>query len=229
MVRSRAVLTVHGMDTVIPGLYASAPEALPFARSLEVRAFLLRRDAGNLLVYSAPPAAGEAAAVEQLGGVTRQYLNHWHEAAFGGAEQVAAALGAPVFSHADDRDRVAETVAVGGTFAEGAVLDGDFELIPTPGHTPGATAYLWDSGSRRVLFTGDSVYLEDGEWVGAVLESSDRAAYVESLELLRELDFDVLLPWAATAGRPFHAVTSRADAGRRLGEIVARVRRGENR
>jgi glyoxylase-like metal-dependent hydrolase (beta-lactamase superfamily II) len=217
------------MDTVLPGLYASPPEPLPFARSLEVRAFLLQRDAGNLLVYSAPPAAGEAAAVERLGGVARQYLNHWHEAAFGGADQVAATFGAPVFSHAGDRDRVAETVAVGGTFAERAVLDGDFELIPTPGHTPGATAYLWDSGSQRVLFTGDSVYLDDGEWIAAVLESSDRAAYVESLELMRELDFDVLLPWAASAGRPFHAVTSRADARRRLDTIVERVRRGENR
>jgi glyoxylase-like metal-dependent hydrolase (beta-lactamase superfamily II) len=217
------------METVFPGLYASPPESLPFARSLEIRAFLLRRDAGNLLVYSAPPAAGEAAAVEQLGGVARQYLNHWHEAAFGDGAQVAAALGAPVFSHADERERVAETVAVGGTFVERAVLDGDFELIPTPGHTPGATAYLWDSGSHRVLFTGDSVYLDDGEWIAAVLESSDRAAYVASLELMRELDFDVLVPWAATAGRPFHAVTSRADARRRLDAIIERVRSGERR
>jgi hypothetical protein len=40
------------MQTVIPGLYASAPEQLPFAPSLEIRAFLLRRERGNLLVYS---------------------------------------------------------------------------------------------------------------------------------------------------------------------------------
>ena len=33
-------------------MYALAPEPLPFAPSLEIRAFLLRRDRGNLLIYS---------------------------------------------------------------------------------------------------------------------------------------------------------------------------------
>ena len=58
----------------------------------------------------------------------------------------------------------------------------------------GATAFLWDTGEHRVLFTGDTIYLDEGEWVEALLESSDRAAYIESLELMRELDFDVLVP-----------------------------------
>jgi hypothetical protein len=40
-----------------------------------------------------------------------------------------------------------------------------------------------------------------------VLQSSDRASYIESLGLIEELDFDVLVPWAATAGQPYHAVT----------------------
>ena len=62
-----------------------------------------------------------------------------------------------------------------------------------------------------------------------MLDSSDRAAYLGSLELLRELDFDVLVPWAATAGRPFHAVTDRADTRRRIDAIIARVRRGADR
>jgi hypothetical protein len=39
------------MQTVIPGLHASAPQALSFAPSLHVRAFLLEREQGNLLVY----------------------------------------------------------------------------------------------------------------------------------------------------------------------------------
>ena len=51
----RAVAT-HGlpkdMQTEIEGLHALAPEALPFAPAHDIRAFLLRRDAGNLLIYS---------------------------------------------------------------------------------------------------------------------------------------------------------------------------------
>jgi glyoxylase-like metal-dependent hydrolase (beta-lactamase superfamily II) len=220
-----AAASVVRMESVIPNLYATSAEPLPFAPAESVRAFLLRRDQGNLLVYSAPAAAAEASAIEQLGGVSRQYLNHWHEAAFGGLEQVVPAIGAPVFAHEEEREHVAEVSAV-ETFSARAALGDDFELIPIPGHTPGATAFLWNSGDHRVLFTGDSVYLRDGEWVAAVLGSSDRAAYAESLELMRELDFDVLVPWVASNDGPFHALTSRADARRRIDAILARVRAG---
>jgi glyoxylase-like metal-dependent hydrolase (beta-lactamase superfamily II) len=102
-------------------------------------------------------------------------------------------------------------------------------VIPTPGHTSGATAFLWDSGQHRILFTGDTIYLREGDWVAALLAgSSDRAAYLRSLELMRELDFDVLVPWIATAGHSFHAVTDRADARRRIDAIHARLRRGDD-
>jgi glyoxylase-like metal-dependent hydrolase (beta-lactamase superfamily II) len=80
-----------------------------------------------------------------------------------------------------------------------------------------------------VLFTGDTIYLNDGEWVAAVLESSDRSAYLESLGLIRDLDFDVLVPWAASAGGPYHAPTNQHDARARIDAIVERVRGGGNR
>ena len=114
------------------------------------------------------------------------------------------------------------------TFSERAMLDGDFELIPIPGHTQGATAYLWDSGEHRCLFTGDTVYFHEGEWIAAVLDSSDRDAYIESLELIRSLDFDVLVPWVATGGQPYHAFTDSADTQQRIDAILARLRRGES-
>ncbi len=57
---------------------------------------------------------------------------------------------------------------------------------------------------------------------------SDRGAYIASLELIRDLDFDVLVPWAATVGQPFHTVTDRADARRRIAAILERLRRGDD-
>ena len=146
----------------------------------------------------------------------RQYLNHGHEAAFGPER-------GPLYIHAADRDAAAEHMHVRASFSRRHTLDEDFEAIPVPGHTPGATAYLWDTGDHRVLFTGDTIYLRDGEWRAAVLESSDRAAYLESLLLLRDLDFDVLVPWAAGEGEPNHALTTAADARRRIDAIVQRV------
>ena len=136
------------------------------------------------------------------------------------------AVGAPLFGHANERRSVERSSHVRATFSKRHMLDEDFEVIPTPGHTSGATAFLWDSGRHRFLFTGDSIYLREDEWVAAVLDSSDRDAYLRSLELLRDLDFDVLVPWAATAGRPYHAVTSEAQARRRIGRILERVRNG---
>ena len=209
------------LDTVIPGLHGTTPEALSFAPSIEVRAFLLERDAGNILVYSNGRLDDDLAALDDLGGVARRYLNHGHEAMFG-----AARLDAPLFVHERDRAAVEEHMHVRGTFSRRHMLDEDFEVIPTPGHTPGATAFLWDAGGHRALFTGDTLFLDGGEWIAAVLPSSERAAYVESLELIRELDFDVLVPWAARAGGPFHAVTSRVAARRRIDAVIERVRRG---
>jgi len=115
-----------------------------------------------------------------------------------------------------------------GTFSKRHMLDEDFEVIPTPGHTPGATAYLWDSGAHRVLFTGDTIYVRDGEWVAAVLSSSDRAAYIRSVELIGELDFDVLVPWAATRRAGPYAFTDRDDTKRRLDAIAEPLRGGED-
>ena len=216
------------MQTVIPDLYASTPAALSFAPSTRVRAFVLRRGQGNLLVYSAPAVVDDAPAIEQLGGIARHYLNHWHEVSIGGADRIADTFGAPLFCHESDRQKASESAEVAGTFSLRHMAGDDLEAIPIPGHTPGATAYLWDSGRHRCLFTGDSLYLREGEWVAAVLESSDRDAYIESLERIKDLDFDVLVPWAATAGQPFHAATDKADAGRRIDAILDRVRRGED-
>jgi glyoxylase-like metal-dependent hydrolase (beta-lactamase superfamily II) len=199
--------------TAIAGLRPSAPEPLPFAPALHIRAFTLERRHGDVLVYSTSGVEADT--------VTRQYLNHGHEAMF-----LSDAVGAPLFVHEADRTAVPRRVR--GTFSRRHTLDDDFEVIPIPGHTPGATAYLWDNGAQRLLFTGDSVYLRDGEWVGAVLGSSDRAAYLQSLELIRELEFDVLVPWAASAGQPEYAITDRADTRRRIDAIVDRVQRGES-
>lgn len=216
------------MHTITRQLHPLTPAPLPFAPSLHVRAFVVPREHDNLLVYNSPTVADDAATIESLGGVSHQYLNHWHESMFGD-DAVIERLGARLVVHEADRAQTAERLTVAATFDAPASLGGGFELIPTPGHTAGATAFLWNSGERRYLFTGDSIYLTEGEWVAAVLSSSDPEAYVESLALLRDLEFDVLVPWAATAGQPWFAETDRADTRRRIEAIIDRIRRGEDR
>jgi glyoxylase-like metal-dependent hydrolase (beta-lactamase superfamily II) len=214
----------QGADSGIAGLLPLAPEPLPFAPSLEVRAFLLRRERGNVLMYSTTGLESNAEAIARAGGIARHYLNHRHEAQF-----ASESIRAPLFVHENESRSASRSYHVRAAFSRRHVLDDDFEVIPTPGHTTGATVYLWSGPEHRMLFTGDTIYLDRGEWVAAVLESSDRSAYVESLELIRELDFDLLVPWAATAGGPFYAHTDAADIRRRIDAILARLRRGEDR
>lgn len=62
-------------------------------------------------------------------------------------------------SSCTERDRAERgaKMPVAGTFGGREMIGKDLELIPIPGHTPGSTAYLWDAGVHRFLFTGDSV------------------------------------------------------------------------
>jgi hypothetical protein len=205
-----------GQAPALHRVFATHPEPLGFAPSLHIRAFLLERARGNVLIYAAPLAPGDLTAFQERGGVSRQYLNHGHEASF-----LSERLSAPLFVHAADRAAVDARHHVRGTFTRRHALDGDLEVIPTPGHTPGATAYLWDSGRERLLFTGDTIYLRGGDWVAGLLSSSDRGSFLASLELIRGLEFDTLVPWAAGAGGPWYARTDASDTRRRIDALLA--------
>ncbi len=210
--------------TRIRGLHPTTPERLSFAPSLEVRSFLLERARGNLLIYNSPRLADDADRLKARGEIARLYLNHGHEAMFG--RPPAGLVGRIVHHVADEpslRDFGAHTVS----FDRRQRLDEDFEVIPIPGHTPGATAYLWDSGEHRLLFTGDTIYLDRGEWRAGLLQSSDRERFLQSLELIAELDFDVLVPWAASVGEPYLSVADEAGRRERIEAMVRRIRSAE--
>ena len=215
------------MDTVIEHLHASAPAPLGFGRvPLEARSYLLEREAGNLLVYGAGPVEPEADAVAALGGIDRQYLNHRHEASAAG-DRIREAFGAPVVCHREEAPAVAEACEVGDTFSRRHRVGGDFEVIPTPGHTSGSTVFLWETGGHRCLFSGDTIFLRGGDWVAALLDGvSDRGQYLASLELIRELDFDLLVPGIAPVGQPSFAFVDRPQASSRIGAIIDRLGKG---
>ena len=63
-----------------------------------------------------------------------------------------------------------------------------FRLIHTPGHTPGQVAVYVPE--ERVVFTGDTVFSECQTW----LMTSNVDQWLESLERIRQLDVDHLIP-----------------------------------
>lgn len=211
------------MQTDFPSILVSPPDALPFDKSIALRAFVLKREAGVLLIHNATQLDANALSEIGVEQIERQYLNHRHE-----VQLAEPPLDVPLYCHEAEAEAVRDVREVAGTFDGRTMLGDDFEIIPIPGHVPGATAYLWNDGETRFLFTGDSICLSEGEWVAAVLGSSDRNAYLASLARLREVEFDVLMPWAATKDQPFYMRTDKADTRRRLNEIIDRLRDGEN-
>lgn len=211
------------LEQMVERLWATTPTPLPYLADVSLRAFLLERDQGNVIVYNTPGLNSAAADIGAHGGATRQLLSHGHEAMFGPAD-----IGTPVYVHELDRAEVARSLPVAGTFSTRQKIDDDLEAIPIPGHTPGSTAYLWDNGSHRLLFTGDSIWLDRGNWAAVLLNPSARSTYVESLETVRRLDFDVLVPWGATEGENCLDAISRSQAQERIDAIIARLESGGN-
>lgn len=68
------------------------------------------------------------------------------------------------------------------------VGDHTFELLHTPGHTPGQIAV--HVPAERVVFTGDTVFSEVQTWVMA----SDVDQWIEALNTISRLDVDHVIP-----------------------------------
>jgi glyoxylase-like metal-dependent hydrolase (beta-lactamase superfamily II) len=158
--------TGTSLERLIEGLWATPGSPLPFDSSVSVRAFLLEREEGNVIVYNSPGLGIAATEIRDRGGASKLLINHEHEGMFG-----PPPIDAPVFVHERDRAGFGTAIHIAGTFSTREMIGADLEVIPTPGHTRGGTTYLWDSGAHRFLFTGDSVWLDHGKWSAVVLDA----------------------------------------------------------
>ncbi|OWU85365.1 hypothetical protein ATO6_08730 [Oceanicola sp. 22II-s10i] len=209
------------MHPAIRGLYGTPTAPLPFLDGVVVRAFLLERPQGNFIIYNAPGISAAADEIRGMGAPDRLLMNHHHEAMYG-----APRLDVPVWLHEADASRV--DLGIAGTFSGRQMIGDDLEIIPTPGHTPGTTSFLWDNGDHRLLFPGDSLWVQGGEWKAVLLGDSDRAAYLASLALLKEVEFDVLVPWGVESGEPYGYAVTREEAIANLDRIIARLEAGQS-
>ncbi|OWU84084.1 hypothetical protein ATO6_13485 [Oceanicola sp. 22II-s10i] len=214
-------VTSNGLQSTIRGLHGTPSAPLPFLDGVVVRAFVLERPQGNVIVYNAPGISEAADEIREMGWPECLLMNHHHEAMYG-----APRLDLPVWINEADRADV--DMAIAGTFSERHMIDDDLEVIPTPGHTPGTTTFLWNNGEHRLLFPGDSLWVQNGEWKAVVLGDSDRAAYMGSLAALKEIDFDILVPWGVEHGAPYGYAVTREEATSNLDRIIGRLEAGEN-
>ncbi|WP_435195935.1 MBL fold metallo-hydrolase [Natronomonas sp. EA1] len=193
-----------------------------------------RRPSSGCLAYMVV-SEGEAAVVDPLRAFTDEYVQdaktmgasieyvldtHVHADHVSGLRTLADAAGAtalmPAPAVARGVDYAVETVADGDSLTVGAV---DIDVLHTPGHTSGMTAYLVDDS---VLLTGDTLFTEsvarpDLE-EGADGAADAAATLHDTLQDLQQLRDDTLVAPAHFSD----AATPRPDGtyAARLGDLV---------
>jgi glyoxylase-like metal-dependent hydrolase (beta-lactamase superfamily II) len=91
---------------------------------------------------------------------------------------------------------------------------GPFQVVHVPGHTLGEVAFYHPE--RKILFSGDSVVERRGALtLGAPGFAADISKAVDSLQVLRKLDVELLLPG--------HGVPVRKDIAGQLDRLIARA------
>jgi cyclase len=98
-----------------------------------------------------------------------------------------------------------------------------FHLIHTPGHTPGQIAVYVPE--ERVVFTGDTVFSECQTW----LMTSDINQWVGSLEVVRALDVDHVIPGHGPVTTTKYLATQRGVLLEWLAAVASAVAKGWSR
>jgi cyclase len=103
------------------------------------------------------------------------------------------------------------------------VGDHTFNLLHTPGHTPGQVAV--HVPEERVVFTGDTIFCEVQTW----LMTSNVDQWLEALERIRQLDVDHLVPGHGPVTTIEYVNTQRAMLLEWKAAVAAAVAKGWTR
>jgi glyoxylase-like metal-dependent hydrolase (beta-lactamase superfamily II)/ferredoxin len=180
--------------------------------------YLVRRDAGGVLVDSPRAARPLFGRIAALGGVATMFLTHRDDVA--DHAQYAKHFRCERVLHARDVGPGTRDVERRLDGDEPVELAPDLLAIPVPGHTRGSTALL---AGGKYLFTGDHLWgAGDGEHLEA---GRDVCWYsweeqTRSMERLLGFDFEWVLPGH---GPRFHAPVKRMRE--ELERLVARMKR----
>ena len=190
------------LQEILPGVYlveANGRKGFGYGH-------FVRRPEGNLILDGSRISSFSDAfpEIETLGGVAAVVISDRH---LGGkpTNEIAARFGAQVYCsqiEADAMGHRSNAVTIHHVLPyERAHIAGGVRLIPTPGHTAGQFATLCEVDGRRILFSSDFVWRQDGRWRPG---NSSRRKMKPSFEALRDLDFDTIVPWTGYGHTEFY-------------------------
>ena len=122
-------------------------------------AYLVIAASGDAAIVDASEAGPVREALRREGSTPRAiWSTHHHWDHVGGNEELAKEFGIDVSGHASDAGRLpglTRPVQAGDVVRVGDIAA---TCVHIPGHTLGAVGYFVDAGSRRVVFTGDTLF-----------------------------------------------------------------------
>jgi len=181
----------------------------------------VKRPGGNLVLDASRlgSLSDSFDALDGHGGVKAAVISDRH---LGGAStnEIAARFGATIYCSAIEADamghRVNQVRIDHALPFERTVVEGDVQLIPTPGHTAGQFSTLVEVAGLRILFTADFVWRVAGRWRPG---NSSRKKMRPAFEGLRDLRFDVVAPWTSYSQTEFFVPIDSVD--RAVDEMIA--------
>jgi len=180
------------MDLLFDSVYRVLPTKVTPSK---YSSLFVERSRGNLLFScfgGHSSIEGSFDAIEAKGGIALHLLGDMHFAARC-SDDVARRFGAPTMCSEVEAPDVKRKVRNVATFPfERHELAPGVEVIPTPGHRPGAVSYLVRVGRRRCLFAGDTIYHDGSRW-RALASKKNRNIMLNTLDMLAGVPFDALL------------------------------------
>ena len=208
------------MELVFEDVYRVLPTKMTPSK---YSSLFVRRDAGNLLfscLGGHSSIEGSFDAIEAMGGVAHHLLGDMHFAARHN-DDVDERFGTVTMCSELEAPDVRRKVSNVRSFPFGRhELTAGVEVVPTPGHRPGAVSYLVPVASRRCLFVGDTIY-HDGKAWRALASKKNRKTMLATLDLLASIEFDALLANTGANNPVCHVDTAGEARARFLDELKA--------
>lgn len=211
------------MNVIAENFYQSKIEH-PFGNAVCTAAYFAPKSEGNILFYSSGLIEDHFSFIENKGGIAFQYLNHRDEAG-PVCDKVEEKFKAPVVCHELERDAVTKQCRVGAVFAGRSSPFRGFEIIPTPGHCPGSTCFLWKTNGKNILLTGDTLYPNNSRWQVAIPEGQQEQMILSLNELL-ELQVDAIVPGLFIGQTAYQFFDTKAEYSKIILECIKRLKLG---
>ncbi len=167
---------------------------------LHAHAYFLQCLEGNVLIYNTGHN-DEINHIAEMGGIKYHYLSHRHETGASLAI-IKQQFNSELCCHKNEKKEISLSCEVDIIFSENITHLSNIKIICTPGHTNGSISFLYNSPfGHTYLFTGDTLFQSNRQWHTLVISSAGGSSesLIESLQIYRELNPDVIL-WSASRG-----------------------------